>query len=124
MGTVFRYRRPNGRCPSADFLDNLDKGSLKKLKGEFGAVAMLGRKHENHQRFRALTGPGKPLWEFKEFDHRVYCSRECNGEAAVVVLLYGWTKQKSGRHREEDTHIQNALRLYEEYQSEKQRMKR
>jgi hypothetical protein len=85
---------------------------------------LRGRKHENHQRFKALTGKGKPLWEFKEFDHRIYCSRECNGDWVEVVLLYGWTKQKRGKHKEENTEIENAKRLYDEYLRERQRVKR
>ena len=126
LGRVLRYRRPSGRCPVADFLDGLDKNSRNKLKGEFEAVTLRGRNHENHQRFKALTGKGKPLWEFKEFDHRVYCSRECrpDSEWVEVVLLYGWTKQKRGKHKEEDNEIENAQRLYDEYLEEKERMKK
>jgi len=86
-------------------------------------VTLRGRRHENHQRFKALSGKGKPLWEFKEFDHRVYCSRECRGDWVEVVLLYGWTKQKRGKSREEDSEISTALRLYDEYQTEKERSK-
>lgn len=121
---MLRYRRTNGRCQVEDFLDGLDRSSQNKLKGEFGAVVLRGRKHENQHRFKALTGKGKPLWEFKEFDHRIYCARECRGEWVEVVLLYGWTKQKSGRSREEDAEIAKALRLLDEYESEKERKKR
>lgn len=116
---MLSFRRSNGRSPVADFLSSLDKPSRNKLKGEFMAVTIKGRSHENHQRFRALKDKGKPLWEFKEFDHRVYCCRICTGEKVECILLFGWTKQKSGKSREEDAAIASAKRLYDEYQLEK-----
>jgi hypothetical protein len=77
----------------------------------------MGRTYYNPQRFKALIGNGKPLWEFKEFDHRLYCYRECSGETVTVILLNGWTKQKKGKSKDEVAEIERAHRLFDECQT-------
>jgi len=75
----------------------------------------MGTKYYNPQRFKPLIGDGKPLWEFKEFDHRLYCYRECIGEVVKVILFNGWEKQKKGKSKEENAQIATAQRLFQEY---------
>ncbi len=117
---VWKYRRSNGKCPAEDFLSECGK-FRKKFEGSFDAVTKMGRKYHNHERFRALDGAGKPLWEFKEFDHRLYCYRQCFGDRVRIILLDGWVKEKKGRHKSEDIQIERAKRLLEEFLEEEQR---
>jgi hypothetical protein len=90
------------------------------LRGAFTAIVNHGgARYENHQRFTALRNDGKPLWEFKEFDHRLYAVREQIGERAVrIILLNGWVKDKGGKAKEERGKIETALNLYQEYRKE------
>lgn len=115
------YRRPNERCPAKEFIDRCTNDFKRKFKGAFDAITQQGSKYVNHQRFRPLTGAGKPLWEFKEHDHRLYCCRECTGDYMRIVLLSGCVKQKEGKSKEEDSEIKTAKRLYEEYLNLKER---
>ena len=70
----------------------------KKFEGSFDALSKMGAQYCNAQRFKALIGDGKPLWVFKEHDHRLYCERRVvDGEGVSVVLLSGWIKDKEGR---------------------------
>jgi hypothetical protein len=79
----------------------------------------MGKDYVNDQRFWPLTKKaGKPLWEFKQHDHRLYCARTVIGSAVELVLLHGWSKDKEGRSREEDNQIATAITLYEEYLAE------
>jgi hypothetical protein len=117
------YVRTGGRCPAEDFLDGeADPRKVKSLKGEFHQIVThKGAKYENYERFKPLTGAGKPLWEFKHHDHRLYCLRKPvgeNGENVVIVLFNGWVKQKEGRTRKEDTEIERAQSLLAEYSTE------
>jgi hypothetical protein len=48
----------------------------------------------------------------------LYCARIVKGSAVEIVLLYGWSKDKDGKSREEDLHIATAISLYEEYLAE------
>jgi hypothetical protein len=92
---------------------------LKKLSGGFQALTVMGKDYVNDQRFRPLTKKaGKPLWEFKEHDHRLYCARIVRGNAVEIVLLHGWSKDKEGPSREEDQQIATAISLYEEFLAE------
>ena len=118
LGRVYRFRRANSRCPAADFLKGCDQKMAKKLKGAFYAITLMGSEYVNSQRFKPLTGKGKPLWEFKEHDHRLYCIRLVRGDSVDVVLLCGWSKDKEGKSKEEPLHIEKALLLYQEYLDE------
>jgi hypothetical protein len=49
------------------------------------------------QRYKPLTGDGKPLWEFKEHGDRIYCERLIvNGNKVLITLFNGWSKGKEG----------------------------
>jgi len=77
----------------------------------------MGAKYVNETRFKPLHGDGKPLWEFKEHDHRLYCIRFVEtGDRADVVLLNGWIKDKEGKTKRENSQIATAKTLYAEYQ--------
>jgi hypothetical protein len=117
---VFRFLRDSGRCPSSDFLSDLTAQTEKKFKGSFDALSKVGASYHNHERFRPLTKEGgKPLWEFKEFDHRLYCFRlQTSATLVDVVLLNGWTKDKAGRSKEEDHKIKSAQTLLAEFLAE------
>lgn len=68
----------------------------------------------NPQRFKPLHGAAKPLWEFKEDDHRLYCVRFVHGKHLTVVLLDGWVKGGNRKNRE-DREIEKALGLLDEF---------
>ncbi len=121
---MWKFRRSNDRCPADEFLVGCDHAYQKKFKGSFDAVTQMGSKYYNRERFKPLIGDGRPLWEFKEFDHRLYCYRECTGEVVKVILLSGWEKQKKGKTREEDSQIATAKRLLQEYLTQKAERKK
>ena len=92
----------------------------KRFDGQMVALTKDGgAEYENHQRFRPLHGNGKPLWEFKEHDHRLYCARypRCLGKVDIV-LFNGWIKDKEGRTDREDREIERAKLLYNEFLAE------
>src|SRR5271166_1723150 len=104
------YVRANERCPAEGFLDSLDSKMRKRFAGQFDAVSKMGSEYENHQRFTPLRGSGKPLWEFKEHDHRLYCFRQIREARAVLIVLFsGWIKQKTGKTEKEQREIERAL---------------
>ena len=107
-GKVLLFQRSNGRMPVQSFLDGLTPGDRRKFQGNFMVFVDMGKEHENPQRLKPLRGKGKPLWEFKEHDHRIYCYRRIVGECAYAVLLFGWTKDKGGIHNEETRSIERA----------------
>ena len=115
---MLKYERQNGRCHAQDFLDDLQRPMQKKFAAQMDALTKSDRPTEfcNQQRFWPLHGKGKPLWEFKEHDHRLYCFRRvvAKNTALVVVLLYGWVKDKGGKTEREKREIEKALELYEE----------
>ena len=80
LARVFTYeRRINQRCPSADFLKGIEKAMRRRFDGQLDALSKDGGdiQYENQQRFHALHGDGKPLWEFKETT--IGCTvRACN----------------------------------------------
>jgi hypothetical protein len=118
LGRVVRYQRSNGRCPAFDFLDGeIQKPMWKKFAGQFDALTKSPN-YCNHQRFRPLSAKGKPLWEFKEHDHRLYCFRKVVANMIVVVLFNGWVKDKQGKTEKEAREIEKALGLYVEFMSE------
>jgi len=90
----------------------------RRFAGQFDCLTKTGAKYCNQQRFWPLHGEGKPLWEFKEADHRLYCIRIVNKNNIIAVLLNGWVKDKRGKSREEAREIEKAKSLYEEFQRE------
>jgi len=90
----------------------------KKFAGQFDALTKQGPAYCNWQRFKPLSGLGKPLWEFKEFDHRLYCHRQVVKERIVVIVFNGWAKDKSGRTTREDREIEKAQDLFTEFLNE------
>jgi hypothetical protein len=90
----------------------------KRFAGQFAALTVQGASYCNHQRFWPLQGGGKPLWEFKEHDHRLYCYRRAVQDSVAVVLLRGWVKDKRGKTIKENHEIEKALALYLEFLSE------
>ena len=116
LGSVYLYVRPSSRIPAKEFLNDCEEIRRKKLKGLFRALTELGARFQLHQQFKPLHNEGKPLWEFKAFDHRLYAIREQISEMAVnVVLLNGWVKDKEGKAKEERDKIAIAITLYQEY---------
>ena len=91
----------------------------KRFDGEFDAISKMGVQYCNNQRFKPLSKQGKPLWEFKEHDHRLYCARiATRAGKIVVILLDGWVKDKEGRTQREQREIDKALQLYGEFLDE------
>ena len=119
LARVFRYeRRINQGCPSADFLGGIEKRMRNRFKGQMDALTKEGggTEYENHQRFRPLQRAGKPLWELKEHDHRLYCARLPREAGKMdVVLFNGWIKGKEGKTDREDREIEKAASLYNEF---------
>ena len=116
LGRVFVFERPNNRRPAEKFLKSLNTKDRKKFNGSFDALTKMGALYRNDQRFKALRDKGKPLWVFKEFDHRIYCLRTvCDGNKIVeVILLHGWTKDKT-KGKQETREIETAQNLRSEY---------
>jgi hypothetical protein len=116
------FLRQGGRCPARDFLDReCHKAERKKLLGSFQSIVVTtGPKYHNPQRFTPLHGEaGKPLWEFKEHDHRLYCLRVVDGTVVEIVLFNGWIKDKDGKSQEEAREITKAQNLLSEYRNER-----
>jgi hypothetical protein len=99
-------------------LQSVEGRMMKRFSGQFDALSKVGAGYVNDERFRPLRHAGKPLWEFKEHDHRLYCARQAASSGIVVVLLSGWIKQKEGKSGREAREIQRALNLYAEYMNE------
>ena len=120
LARILFFVRPfNDRCPAEEFLNDLEPGMRKKFMGQFDALTKAGSDYCNNQRFIPLGGDGKPLWEFKEFDHRLYCRRTVVPPRSItVVLLSGWIKQKKGKSKHEDREVKRAQDLYVELQNE------
>lgn len=120
LARIVKYVRSNNRCPvDDDFLSNLDHKMSKKFAGQCDAITKQGESYQNRERFTPLHEDGKPLWEFKGFDHRLYCFRKVIPPNAVVLVLFsGWVKQKRGKSKKEDREIQRAKRIYEEFMKE------
>jgi hypothetical protein len=118
LACIFKYERVGGRCPACDFLHGLDSKARKKFAGQFDALVKTGKSYINQQRFKPLIGAGKPLWEFKEFDYRLYCYRHVDGARVMIVLFSGWIKEKEGRTDRENREITRAQNLCAEFLSE------
>jgi hypothetical protein len=116
LGQVWRYVRPNGKCPAREFLEDLEERFQKRFRDSFGAVAMMGSDYSNQDRFKSLHDDGKPLWEFKEKHYRLYCHRIQTGKTIYVILFNGWKKNNQGKRTpEEKAQIQKAQTLLTEY---------
>lgn len=116
---MFAFVRPsNGRCPACDLLGRIESRFRKRFLGSFDALGKTGASYHNEQRFKALHGDGKPLWEFKEHDHRLYCYRKPRGDSVDVVLLDGWIKDKKGKTEMENSRITAAQNLRSEFIAE------
>ena len=117
LARICRYERPvSGRCPACAFLDGIESRMAKRFNGQFRALMTMGADYCNNERFKPLVGDGKPLWEFKEHDHRLFCYRRVtqNSKAVTIILLNGWVKDKGGRTDKEDREIKRAMGLYQE----------
>jgi hypothetical protein len=118
-GQINKYVRPGPeeRCPAEEFLDGLERSARKKFEGKFDALAKNGTDiPPNPQRYKPLIGKGKPLWEFKEHGDRIYCERlVISGNNVLITLFNGWSKDKEGRTKREDTEILKAQNLYREF---------
>jgi len=93
----------------------------KKFQGAFDALTKMGANLPvMPERFKPLSGEGKPLWEFKEHDHRLYCSKRVLGDSkkVQVVLFNGWSKDQEGKTDREKREIAQARGLYAEFLNE------
>ena len=120
LGRIDRFVKTTGRSPALVFLDGMERKMLNRFNGSFDVLKKMGSAYENQQRFTPLSGNGKPLWEFKEGDHRLYCARKQDpGTKFVrVVLLNGWVKDKAGKAKEEAREIEKAKDLLGEWEGE------
>lgn len=120
MARIVHYERAsNNRCPSVEFLENqIQERMRKRFKGQFHSLTIMGKDYINHERFCPLRGDARPLWEFKEHDHRLYCARVVKEQRIIAVLFNGWVKDKAGRGKQEGREIQKALDLYAEFLEE------
>jgi hypothetical protein len=127
-GRVYSFVRPGpeARCPAEDFLDEIEQKCRKKFLGQFDALTKYGTDIPvNPQRYKPLGGDGKPLWEFKEHDNRLYCDRVVVEDNKVAITLFnGWTKDKEGRTRREDSEILKAQNFYLEFRAEIERIEK
>jgi hypothetical protein len=116
LGQVWRYIRPNGKCPASEFLnEECEEKIRKRFKDSFGAAVQLGSDYMIHERFHPLHDDGRPLWEFKEHKHRLFCQRTVTGKSINIILFNGWKKDKDGRgKKEEEAQIQRAQNLLNE----------
>jgi hypothetical protein len=119
-GRVTKYVRQSDRCPAEVFLGGCQKPMQRRFEGAFLAIVNdLGARAYNEQRFKPLQGDGRPLWEFKEHDHRLYCLKTgLEGDRVEIVLLSGWVKDKRGKTDEERRQIRSAKMLLSEYLAE------
>jgi hypothetical protein len=91
----------------------------ERFDGQCRALTITGASYANQQRFHPLHGEGKPLWELKEHDHRLYSVRTPVGADRIdLVLLNGWIKDKKGKTEKEDREIEKAKSLYAEFLKE------
>lgn len=118
MARIVKYKRLSDRCPACDFFDEIDPKMRKRFSGQFDALTKMGAAYCNHERFTPLHDAGKPLWEFKEHDHRLYCLRQVTRNVINVILFNGWIKEKRGRTEREKREIERAKSLYKEFLEE------
>src|SRR5262249_37133716 len=104
--------------PSYEFRLRCDDEKVSKFKGSMQGLMDMGLRYINSERFKPLGGEGKPLWEFKEHDHRLYCHREVRGDFVHAILLNGWVKGKEKGKLQETREIERAKSLLAEYLTE------
>lgn len=107
--------RPSGQSPARDFLESRERAMRKRFAGSFDALVRMGANYEIDNRFKPLKGEARPLWEFKEEDQRIHCSREQQGAAVRVILLNGFVKDRGQGKKHEAQAIETGLGLYREY---------
>lgn len=127
-GRILTYVRPNGRCPSCDFLEAAEKRMFKRFNRTFQRFCAEGMSIAENTTFKPMSLDGKGIWAFKEHDHRLLCFRGPDsvdqpanpGEAGKtrqqIVLLLGWVKDKSDS-LEERAQVDRAQALREECES-------
>jgi hypothetical protein len=117
-GRLEIYTRPSGRVPFEEFRKQADEHLWEKFERVFGRFQQEGMGIASNGVFKPLAGRGKGVWEWKQFDHRLYAFRGPDyGEAARVVLLNGWVKDKAaplGGGVEENRQIEKAIALRDE----------
>jgi hypothetical protein len=115
LARIVAFVRANERCPIDDFFRDIEPMMRKKFNGQFDALTKQGSIYSNGERFKPLHGAGKPLWEFKEHGHRLYCYRKATPPSVFIVLLSGWVKQKKGKTDKEEREIKRAMDLHDEF---------
>ena len=121
-GVVSHYVRPNGKCPSREFLDGAFAHLKTRYTRFFKQFEQLGMLLVSDHLFKPLTDRGKNLFVIKQHDHRFFCTRvqDLPGEKHHLVLLNGWVKDKDrGRAGgvEERREMDRALTLSKECQA-------
>jgi hypothetical protein len=113
------FVRASDRSPTEEFFEDIAPRVQRKFRGQFDAITKMGAPYCNHQRFKPLHEDGKPLWEFKESDHRLYCHRQVlQANALFIVLFNGWVKQRKGKTDKERREIEKAIQLYQQFLAE------
>ena len=117
-GRLEVYTRPSGRTPFEEFRKPVESHIWERFVRIFGRFQQEGMGIAGNSVFKPLTGRGKGIWEWKQFDHRLYAFRGPDyGTAARVVLLNGWVKDKDnsiGGGVEDNRQIEKAIALRDE----------
>lgn len=116
---VMYRRKLNDRCPSLEFLEGIQPRMQRRFRGQVQSMGNSDNPVEccNQYRFKPLHGSAKPLWEFKEGDHRLLCVRIVDGKNLTIVMLSGWVKGGDGKIRE-TREIEKAQDLATEFFNE------
>src|SRR5580704_2961681 len=110
------FVRPNDRSPTEEFFKGITPQMRRRFLGQMDAITKYGANYCNHQRFKPLHDNGKPLWEFKESDHRLYCHRQVLAANTLFIVLFnGWVKQKKGKTDREHREIEKAIEFYRHF---------
>lgn len=114
-GRLEHYVRANGRSPYEEFREASALPLWERFQRVFARFLDEGLAIAGNGVFKPLTGRGKGIWEFKQFDHRLYAFRGPDyGKAARLVLLNGWIKDKDasiGAGIEENRQIEKAIAM-------------
>lgn len=124
-GRILLYVRPNGRCPSREFIEHVEKKLRKRYDRFFRLFGRRGMEAADNNTFKPMTQEGKGIWSIKQHDHRLLAFRGPDAQETVpggtttvnqLVLLMGWVKDKS-ESVEERNRLESAQRLREECES-------